>query len=81
METPVCCRTLAAFRRQHHKYLSLICCEVVMVEMVFLEEMVPVESQDHRVKWDHGDPLDQEVLELPTSDGARTLVQMLQELS
>ena len=62
----------------------LICCEVVMVEMVYQEEMVPMESQGHRVKWDHGDfrdLLDQELLEFPTSDGARTSVQTLPELS
>ena len=38
-----------------HVFLSLICCEVVMVKMVCLEEMVRMESQGLKENRDHLD--------------------------
>jgi hypothetical protein len=40
---------------QLHVFLSLTCCEVVMVETVCLEEMVRMESQDLKENRDHLD--------------------------
>jgi hypothetical protein len=40
---------------QSHVFLSLTCCEAVMVEMVCLEEMVRMESQDLKENRDHLD--------------------------
>ena len=60
---------------QPHAFLSLTCCEVVMVEMVCQEEMVRMGSQDHKDKRDHldlkdlKDHLDLGVLESPTLGG------------
>jgi hypothetical protein len=43
-------------------FLSLTCCEVVMVEMVCQEEMVRMESQDLKENGDHLDLKDSQDL-------------------
>ena len=53
-------------------FLSLTCCEVVMIEMVCLEEMERMESQDLKDHLDLKDFQDLGVLEWPTLGGERT---------
>ena len=42
-------------RMQSHTFISLTCCEVVTVEMVYQEEMVRMGSQEHKENRDHLD--------------------------